>query len=86
VSLWIGVGGAVLVAAGALLARKARRKWLKAIAAWIPFAGWTLVAHFLIQPLLPPPVVAAVLLGGITLGILLTAVIGGRQGRRKPPG
>ncbi|OXM60665.1 hypothetical protein [Amycolatopsis vastitatis] len=83
--LWIGVGGAVLIVAGGLLLRKARRKWLKAIAAWTPLAGWMLVAQFWIKPLVPSMVLAFVLLGGIVVGIALTAIIGGRSGRRKPP-
>ena len=44
-------------------------------------AGWLLVALFLIKPLVPGTVLAVILLPGITIGILLTAVIGGRSHR-----
>ncbi|MEV6875086.1 hypothetical protein [Amycolatopsis sp. NPDC051128] len=70
---------------------KTGRKRVAVVAGAVMILGWTLVAHFWIQPLLPAPVVAGVLLGGITLGILLTAVIGGRAKKapesddRRPP-
>lgn len=83
--VWIGAGGVVLVAAAVVLRRKSRKKWAAVVAALLAPAGWTLVAHFWIQPLLPGPVVAGILIGGSTLGIFLAAIIGGRSGRAKPP-
>jgi predicted benzoate:H+ symporter BenE len=82
---WVGVGGAVLMAGGVLLKWKARRRVPKAVAVGLPLFGWMLFAEFLLRPLVPTPVVVAVLLGGITLGIFLAAFLGGRRGRR-PPG
>ena len=79
--VWIGAGGAVLIAAAAVArqrARRADRKWAVATASVLVFAGWILVAEFIVKPLVPGMVTAAVLLGGLTLGILLTAVVGGR--------
>ncbi|WIX89192.1 hypothetical protein [Amycolatopsis sp. DG1A-15b] len=79
--VWIGVGGAVLMAAAAFARAKARRKWVAVAAGVLVLAGWTLVGQFLIKPLVPGPVLAVILLGGLTLGILLTAIIGSRASR-----
>ncbi|MFB9685328.1 hypothetical protein [Amycolatopsis plumensis] len=79
--VWIGVGGAILIAAAAFARRKANRKWAQVAASGLVLAGWTLVAHFLVKPLVPASVLAGVILGGCTLGIFLAALIGGRSGR-----
>ncbi|MEV7094509.1 hypothetical protein AB0M80_16915 [Amycolatopsis sp. NPDC051045] len=79
--VWIGAGGAVLMAAAGFARAKASRKRVAVTAGVLVFAGWTLVGQFLVKPLVPGPVMAAVLLGGITLGIILTAIIGGRAKR-----
>lgn len=76
--VWIGIGGAALMAAGVLLRRKVRGRRAKLLPAGLVIFGWMLVGQFLIKPLVPTPVVAGILLGGLSLGILLTAVIGGR--------
>jgi hypothetical protein len=81
--MWIGVGGVVLVAAAAYVRAKVRRKGAAVAAGLLVAVGWTLVAQFLFKPLVPAPVVAGILLGGLTLMILLTAVIGSRSGRAK---
>ncbi|ADJ44248.1 hypothetical protein AMES_2425 [Amycolatopsis mediterranei S699] len=82
--VWIGVGGAVLLAAVAFARAKARRKWVAVAAGVLVLSGWTLVGQFLLKPLVRAPVLAVILLSGITLGILLTAIIGSRASR--PPG
>ena len=82
----IGLGGVLVVAAAAFLRWKSRSRRVAVIAGLAVQAGWMVVALFLVKPLVSGTVLAVVLLGGITLGILLTAIIGGRQGRRKPPG
>jgi len=82
---WIGAVGVVLVAAAVVLRRKSPKKRAAVVASLLASAGWTLVAHFWIQPLVPAPVMAGILLGGMTLGIFLAAIIGGRSGRAKRP-
>lgn len=67
----IGVGGLLLVAAAAVLRWKAR---VPVVASLAGCAGWALAAQFLLKPLVPGPVLAVVLLSGITLAILVTAV------------
>ncbi len=83
---WIGIGGAVLIAAAAFARRKANRKWAQVAASGLVLAGWTLVAHFLIKPLVPAPVLAGLLLGGSALGIFLTAIIGAHSSRKLADG
>lgn len=84
---WVGMGGVGLIVAGVLLRWKVRtRRRPKALAAALVMFGWMLVAEFVIRPLVPTPVVVAVLLGGITVAIFLAAFLGGRRGRRPPPG
>ncbi|WP_143168763.1 hypothetical protein [Amycolatopsis australiensis] len=48
----------------------------------VALAGWTIVGHFLVEPLVPAPVMAGILLGGCTVGIFLAAFLGSRRGRR----
>ncbi|MBE8518703.1 hypothetical protein ILP97_14480 [Amycolatopsis sp. H6(2020)] len=79
--VWIGAGGAGLAVAAAVLRWKSRSRRVAVGASLVVAAGWTLVAQFLLKPLVPGPVLAVVILGGITLAILLTAVIGGRRKR-----
>ncbi|WP_307793348.1 hypothetical protein [Amycolatopsis sp. MtRt-6] len=84
--MWIGVGGAVLVAVAVVVRAKAKSRVLTVLASAAVSAGWLLVALFLVEPLVPGPVLAVVLLAGITVGIFLAAVVGGRRGTTRPPG
>jgi hypothetical protein len=79
--VWIGVGGAGLAVAAAVLRWKSRSRRVAVGASLVVAAGWTLVAQFLLKPLVPGPVLAVILLGGLTLGIFLTAIIGSRASR-----
>ncbi|MDQ7802269.1 hypothetical protein Q5425_00900 [Amycolatopsis sp. A133] len=85
--VWIGVGGACLVVAAAVLRWKSRSRPVVVAASLVVAVGWALVAQFLLKPLVPGPVLAVVLLAGLTFGILLTAVVGGRghHGRTSEP-
>ncbi|KDN19965.1 hypothetical protein [Amycolatopsis rifamycinica] len=82
----IGLAGVLLVAAAAVLRRKARHRWVAVAASFAVMAGWALAAQFLLKPLVPGPVLAVIILGGLTLGILLAAFLGGRRGATPPPG
>ncbi len=75
----IGVGGLLLVVVAGVVRWKSRGKRLAVLAYFAALAGWSLVAQFLLKPLIPRSVMAAVLLGGITAGILAAAVIGRRR-------
>jgi hypothetical protein len=75
----IGVGGLLLVVAAGVVRRKSQGKRLAVVAYVVALAGCSLAAQFLLKPLVPHSVVAAVLLGGITAGILAAAVIGKRR-------
>jgi hypothetical protein len=83
--VWIGIAGVVLVAAGAIVRAKTGRKAVAASASLAVFAGWAGILQFLFKLLVPGPVLAVVILAGIAVAILLTAVIGGRSGRAKRP-
>ncbi|SEC27904.1 hypothetical protein SAMN04489727_3195 [Amycolatopsis tolypomycina] len=76
--VWIGVGGACLAVAAAVLRAKSRRRPVVVAASLAVAAGWALVAQFLLKALFPGAVLAVVILGGIVLGILLAAFLGGR--------
>ena len=75
----IGAGGLLLVVVAGVVRWKSRGKRLAVFAYVVALAGWSLTAQFLLKPLVPHSVTAAVLLGGITAGILTAAVIGKRQ-------
>ncbi|GHG33969.1 MULTISPECIES: hypothetical protein [Amycolatopsis] len=81
---WIGSGGAVLAVAALFAQHKASRKWAKLTAAAFAGVGWVLAAHLLTW-LVPGVVVGWLVIGGSTLGIFLTALIGGRSGRSSRP-
>ncbi|WP_410568550.1 hypothetical protein [Amycolatopsis sp. cmx-4-61] len=81
--VWIGSGGAVLAVAALFVQHKASRKWAKTTAAAFAGVGWVLAAHLLTW-LVPGVIVAWLVIGGSTLGIFLTALIGGRSGRSRP--
>ncbi|MDX3193770.1 hypothetical protein PV458_35660 [Streptomyces sp. MN03-5084-2B] len=72
----IGLGGVLLALAAAALRWRSRSRWVSVAASLVVTAGWTLAAQFLLKPLVPGPVLAVIILGGLTLGILLTAVVG----------
>ena len=75
----IGVGGLLLVVVAGVVRWKSRGKRLAVFTSVVALAGWSLAAQFLLKPLVPPSVVAAVLLGGITACIIAAAVIGKRR-------
>jgi hypothetical protein len=75
----IGVGGLLLALVAGLVQWKSRGKRLALFSYVMALAGWSLAAQFLLKPLVPHSVVAAVLLAGITAGILAAAVIGKRR-------
>jgi hypothetical protein len=77
----IGIGGLALVVAAAAVRWRSSGKWPTRIAYSVMLIGWTLVAQFLLKPLVPAPVVAAILLGGITASILAAALVGSHRTR-----
>jgi peptidoglycan/LPS O-acetylase OafA/YrhL len=85
---WIGLGGAAVMIAAGVVRRKVRRRWAAVTTSVVAFAGWVLMVQFVIKPLVSGPALAVIILGGITVVILLTAVIGGRakQAEPEPPG
>ncbi len=82
----IGLGGVLLALAAAALRWKSRSRRVGVAASLVVAAGWTLAAQFLIKPLVPGPVLAVLILGGLTLGILLIAVIGSHSSRKLADG
>lgn len=79
---WPGVVGVVLMVAAGTVRWRWGRGRLGVVAYVMACAGWALVAQFVLGPLVPAPVTAAILLGGITVGILAAAVLGTRRARR----
>ncbi|WNV87108.1 hypothetical protein [Umezawaea sp. Da 62-37] len=75
----IGVCGLILVVVAGVVRWKSQGKRLAVLACLLALAGWSLVAQFLLKPLVPASAMAAVLLGGIVAAVLAAAVIGKRR-------
>ncbi|WP_410642850.1 hypothetical protein [Amycolatopsis sp. lyj-346] len=90
--VWIGLGGAAVMIAAGVIRRRAHRRWAAVAASLVALAGWGVMVQFLIKPLVSGPALAVIILGGITVTIFLTAIVGGRakqapesDDRRSPP-
>jgi len=84
-SVWIGLGGVAVMIAAGVVRRKVRRRWAAVAASLVALAGWGVMVQFLIKPLVSGPALAVIILGGISVTIFLTAIIGGRA-KQAPKG